>query len=272
MPNTDDGVHPMRSNAAPVGGRALLGAVLRQVIAIFSISLAVFFSSGTANAAAGSAYIDVPDDRPLNVYVLGDSFAAELADGLKWSLQDPSKIIVHKRTKAATGLVRVDQYDWLRKIRRLVKKEKVDVAVIAIGGNDRQDLRVRGKRYERFSIGWRMEYMKRLEKLATILRKSGAATYWVSLPVVRSKRMTKDYGRFNRYFKSIAKSHGIKFINIRQLFQSKTGGYSAYGRGPRNKTVRLRDKDGIHLTIVGAKKLGNYVARKIRKDLPSNDG
>jgi uncharacterized protein len=267
----------MRINAArTVGGRAPSEVVLPCLRAIAIATLAVLFSSGTLRAAGGSElpiYIDsLPENRPLEIHVLGDSFAAELADGLTWSFSSNRRIAIKKHTKAATGLVRTDHFDWLKEVRKLLSTETVDVAIIGIGGNDRQDLRVDGKRYKRFSIGWRMEYMKRLEQLAQMLRKSGARVYWVGLPVVRSKRMTKDYARFNRYFESVAKAHDMKFIPIHHLFQSKDGGYTAYGESLRGNTVRLRNKDGIHLTIAGAKKLGRYVAGHIRRDMPKRGG
>lgn len=262
----------MRINATKaVGGRATRHAVLLALFTLTLASLAVLFSSGTASAASGFIR-EMPRDRPLGIFVMGDSFGSELADGLKWAFRGKRNITVRKRTKPATGLVRTDQYDWLKSVRRLLSKEQVDVAVIAIGGNDRQDMRVKGKRYERFTIGWRMEYMKRLQRLAGVLKKSGAAVYWVGLPIVRSKRMTKDYARFNRYYSGVSKDHSFRYIGIRGLFRSKSGGYAAYGKGLDGKTVRLRDKDGIHLTIVGAKKLGRFIARQIRKDLPGDAG
>lgn len=220
-----------------------------------------------ADAAGQPSAKALTGKPPYQLYVLGDSFASELGDGLKWALRDGKAVLVHKRTKAATGLIRDDTYDWFKVVRNILTEDKPHIIVIAIGGNDRQDVRVGSKRYERFTKPWRAEYLKRVERLASLLGSSGAAVYWVGLPNVRSQQMTRDYGRFNGYFKDAARKHGITYIDMAKLFAGSNGSYVAYGKALDGQTRRLRDTDGIHLTNVGAQKLGEYVARTIRADM-----
>lgn len=221
-------------------------------------------------ARASAGYIDaVPKGERYRLYVLGDSLAANLADGLIWALRDVKDVKVIKQTKAATGLVRDDVYNWTRFVAELLENERVDIAVIAIGGNDRQDIRAEGKRYERFTPPWRGEYRQRVASFMRVLDDKGPAVYWVGLPRVRSKRMSKDYQRFNAHYGEIARAHGIKFIDIFDRFRSASDGYTAYGRGIAGEVTRLRDGDGIHFTLVGARKLGQIVAEEIRRDLRS---
>lgn len=221
---------------------------------------------GAGRASAG--YIKaVPEGQRYNLYVLGDSLAANLADGLIWALRDIKDVRVVKQTKAATGLVRDDVHNWTRSVADLLDNEKVDIAVIAIGGNDRQDIRTGGKRYQRFTDPWRKEYRRRVARFMRTLEAKDLAIYWVGLPPVRSARMSRDYRRFNAHYGDIARAHGIKFIDIFDRFQSKADGYTAYGKGADGETIRLRDSDGIHFTLVGARRLGHVVAAEIRRDL-----
>lgn len=206
--------------------------------------------------------------RPYRLIVIGDSVGANLADGLRWTFRRDDNVKVRKRTKAGTGFVRTDQYNWQRVIHRIARRKKADIIVMLNGGNDRQDLRVRGRRYVRFTPKWRAAYIQRLDRAARLLRKSGTAVYWVGLPNVRSSRMSRDYVRFNSYYKQVSRKYGLKYIDIRDLFLTRTGGYSDFGRDLRGRRTRLRSRDGIHLTNAGSKVLGRYIADRILDDMP----
>ena len=251
-----------------------LTAALRRALVAATLC-AAFSQPGLAAktqepARASAGYIDaVPKDKRYRLYVLGDSLASNLADGLVWALRDVDDVRVIERTKAATGLVRDDIHNWTRSVAELLESERVDIAVIAIGGNDRQDIRAGGKRYERFTRPWRIEYRRRVARFMRTLDDSGSAVYWVGLPPVRSRQMTRDYQRFNAHYGEIARAHGIKFVDIFDRFRSAPSGYTAYGRGIAGKVTRLREGDGIHFTLVGSRRLGQIVAEEIRRDLRS---
>ncbi|MEL7544194.1 MAG: DUF459 domain-containing protein [Pseudomonadota bacterium] len=200
--------------------------------------------------------------------VIGDSVGANLADGLKWAFRRSEFIKVRKRTKAGTGLARPDVYNWPRALRRIIRRDRPDIVVVLIGGNDRQDMRHKGRRYERFSKPWAREYIRRLERFANQLEKSGAKVFWIGLPNVRSSRMTRDYHRFNAWVRRAARKRGQRFIPIRHLFEAR-GGYSAYGRGVRGKRVRLRSRDGIHMSRHGSYLMGRHVSQEIIAELPA---
>lgn len=247
--------------------RATLAFVGLVILAQALLGARPAWSENQNSAHAGAYLQELPSDRPYNLYVFGDSFAAEMADGVKWAMRENKRVVVRKSTKAATGLVRNDIYDWLQVVSDIKSREQVDIAVISIGGNDRQDIRVDGRRLERFTPKWREEYMKRIDRMADLLQKDHSAVYWVSLPNVRSKRMSKDYRHFNSYFRQVAAKRGIEFIDITKVFLGKDGGYTPYGKGLNGRITRLRDADGVHLTSVGAKLLGRFVAKRIRADI-----
>lgn len=244
-----------------------------QLVALSALLFCLFAANPPAFAAEAtvqptSFIAPLPRSRAYRMVVIGDSVGANLADGLRWSLRRKGKIRVKKMTKAGTGFVRTDVYNWPRMIRRLSRRRKADIIVILIGGNDRQDMRVKGRRYERFSDRWHQAYVNRLHNVAELLRASDAAVYWVGLPNVRSRRMSRDYKVFNRYYRRISKRYGFKYLESRQLFETRSGGYSDYGKDLRGRRVRLRDRDGIHMSSAGSKLLGRYVADEIMNDMP----
>lgn len=246
---------------------AMRGVSWALIISLTALAAMVQPGQGASDAASQTYINNLPEGQRYRLYVLGDSFASELADGLKWAFRQQEEVRVIKHTRPATGLVRDDTYDWFQSVRDMLNEEKADIVIVALGGNDRQDIRIDGRRLERFSPAWRSEYLRRIERFTALLRKSNAAVYWVGLPLVRSKRMSNDYRQFNSYYRDIATSQEMKFINIEQLFRSKSGQYTAYGKGLGDRTRRLRDRDGIHFTVVGAKKLGQFVAGKIHRDI-----
>src|SRR5262249_27509299 len=64
------------------------------------------------------------------ISVIGDTLADLLADGLKTQFQDRPDIAVEPRTKASSGLVRDDFYDWGNAVAGLVASgDKIDAAV-----------------------------------------------------------------------------------------------------------------------------------------------
>lgn len=248
-------------------GRAVF-TLLISVAALMSAAVVVPQMAVAAGQTTDEPYIKpLNRNQPYRMYVFGDSFAANLADGLKWALHGRKDVSVVKQTKAATGLVRDDVYDWMEVIRKALSRREPQIVVIAMGGNDRQDMRVNGRRLERFSKPWRAEYLKRIDRLLSLLSKSGAAVYWVGLPAVRSTQMTGDYRRFNAYYREATRRHGMAFIEIDKLFSEEDGSYTAYGKALDGQIRRLRDGDGVHLTMAGSHKLGEFVARRIRTDL-----
>jgi len=260
------------ANTSPVAARRLYPVLttMLALVTVLALWVATTQPSKAADAeVATSSYIaPLSGKKNYRLVVIGDSVGANLADGLRWTFRRRDGVKVKKQTKAGTGFVRTDVYNWPRAIRRLVRRGRTDIIVILVGGNDRQDMRVRGRRHERFSKKWWAEYRKRLDKAASMLNSSGAAIYWIGLPNVRSRRMTRDYENFNRLFERIANKYNFRFIRIKRLFERNGRGYSDYGRGLSGKRVRLRSRDGIHMSTRGSKLLGRYVADHILEDMP----
>ncbi|MEL6288381.1 MAG: DUF459 domain-containing protein [Pseudomonadota bacterium] len=252
----------VRSDDPTDRARLLPGLALAAVAFFMALAVTTARADDTRIATVASYETTASRER---IVVIGDSVGANLADGLKWAFRKDRSVRVIKRTKAGTGLARRDVYDWPRALRRIIRRDRPDRIVILIGGNDRQDMRVRGRRYHRFTKPWGREYVRRLERFTNQLDASGAQVTWIGLPNVRSRRMTRDYRQFNSWVRRAAKRRGMDYIPIKPLFVARNGGYDAYGRGVNGRRVRLRDRDGIHMSRHGSRLMGRFVAERLKR-------
>jgi hypothetical protein len=95
--------------------------------------------------------------KALRIGVVGDSVAGDLARGLHKLVAAGHSHRVVKFTKAATGLMRDDVYDWAGALRGFLGRTKVDVIAVIIGGNDRQSIWKNGDRLDHGTPAWRAE-------------------------------------------------------------------------------------------------------------------
>jgi hypothetical protein len=205
--------------------------------------------------------------RPLRIGVVGDSVAGDLARGLHKLLRTRDNIGVIKFTKPATGLMRDDVYDWGPALESFVRRYKLDVIAVMIGGNDRQSIWMNGRRLVFGSGEWQAEYERRVARFMAILATEKANVYWIGLPIVRSDEVAKAYRTLNRIFESQAKKFGLTYIDTWTVFADTSGGYSSFGRDLEDVKRRLRKSDGFHFTIEGELLLAHIVARAIARDL-----
>lgn len=199
------------------------------------------------------------------VAIIGDSLALDLWFGLSRRYRKNKNVEFLRFTKSATGLVRDDVYDWNQKLSTFIRSKSFDVAVVVMGGNDRQPIRVDGRRLKRRSKAWLKEYRARVDHLTKTLKSETRIIYWVGLPIVQSPGMARDFGQFNMIYASSAMAHRINYINIWPLFRDKNGAFTSFGPDTRGAKRRLRNDDGLHFTVAGQDRLAQVVAKEINR-------
>ena len=197
--------------------------------------------------------------------MVGDFFAASLADGLTASLAQVSGLKVVDKSKGLSGLVRSDIVDWAAVMPQMVEEHKPAYIVAMLGSNDRQQFRDGGKRIKRQSAEWTTTYTQRVNGLGEALKATGINYAWVGLPPVRFKKMNKDFLLFNELYGKAATSRRGQFIDIWDGFSDADGNYSRSGPNVSGQIVLLRSKDGINLTRAGKRRLSYYIEGRIQK-------
>jgi hypothetical protein len=198
--------------------------------------------------------------RPVTVAVVGDSIANELGRGMQALFARSRDVHVIKRTKFSTGLVRTDYFNWNAALRQYLRRHRADKIVVVMGGNDRQNITAGRRKLHRFSRAWRRNYERRVARFMQILKRARAKVYWVGLPQVASRQMTRDYRILNSIYRREAKRHGFTYVSIWRTFANSKGAYSSFAR-VGGHLARVRKEDGLHFTDIGSRALAGYVAR-----------
>lgn len=200
------------------------------------------------------------------VAVLGDSLGQMLAAGLEEAYADRPEIRILDKARESSGLVRDDFYDWPKAARELAAGgEKIDVAVIMIGSNDRQAIHEGTETLEPFSPRWREIYAARVEAVRAAFRDKKIPLVWVSLPVTKSEHFAAAMAQFNEAYRQSAAMDGAPFVDVWEAFADERNQYQAFGPDINGRIVKLRSGDGIHFTDAGARKLAHFVEGEIKR-------
>ncbi len=224
--------------------------------------LVVLAAAGTLSAARAETALSARSHH-LTVAVLGDSVAHDLARGMEDLFDNNRRVRVIRQTKFATGLVRTDYYNWNAVANAFMRLHNPDIVVVVIGGNDRQDIRVNGRRYDPLSKGWVHEYEQRVARFMRHFERRHTRVYWVSLPPVRSDKLSRAYRAINRIYAREAKRHGFHYVDVWNKFTTSHGAYSSFGESLEGVRRQLRLNDGEHFTPVGRLVFAAYVAKAI---------
>lgn len=200
------------------------------------------------------------------VGVMGDSFALMLGNGLEETFADKPEIGIVKKAKESSGLVRDDFYDWPKAAREIANgPQKIDVAVVMIGSNDRQPLRDGGKSEEPFSPRWRELYKARIDAMLAPFREKKIPVVWVGLPVMKNESFSADMGKINEIFRDALAKDGGVYVDLWEALADEKGQFSAFGPDINGQIVKLRTADGVHLTDAGGLSVAHFVANEIKK-------
>ena len=205
------------------------------------------------------------DPKAKKILVLGDFVAGGLAWGLDQTFADEPKLAVVDRSNNASGLVRADFYDWNAELLKILNAEKPDIVVIALGANDRQQMRIGKERVAPRSEAWEKTYVERVAGMGDTLKVFGRPFFWIGAPPMRLAAASRDMAYLNEFYRPAVTAAGGHFIDIWNGFTNEDGRYISSGPDVDGQLRALRSGDGINFTRAGRLKLAFYVQREIRR-------
>jgi len=221
---------------------------------------------GTVYSSADAADADTKrKEKPAEyVVVIGDTMAEQLSQGLAEALfAEHQEVAVIRKSRASSGLVRADFYDWVAEARNVVARERATAFVVMIGSNDRQPLRDGKDSFEIRSDRWRELYAKRVDDLLAELKKKNAPIYLVGMPPVSAQRAYADMQYLNEILRERAAHAGVRYVDVWEGFIDEQGQFASSGAALDGQNRRLRISDGVHFTRSGSRKLAHYVERDL---------
>ncbi len=238
--------------------------MLRRCAAILAWSL-VLIAQAPAQTKPPQPYLALKEG--YQVFVLGDSLAAGLWSGLTRASNGDDRLAIDGRYKEDSGLARPEYYDWNLALPKILKSNRIDIAVVMIGTNDAQDIRDGNLRHVFGTAEWNTLYAAQVDRLIQNLKQAGAAVYWVELPPMAAGDYDAETKAISAIQAERAKAAGVKFVATRATFAAKDGGYTDRGFDDSGEFVRLRSRDGVHFLKQGNNRLGGLVLDTIKADM-----
>jgi len=226
-----------------------------------------------AEPTAGMAVPDAPADQLLDsvrqghvvrVGVFGDSFGDGVFSALYRLLPAKDGYRVVKYSQPSTGFTRYRRLNLEEHDDAQIGSDPLAVAVIAFGANDAQGVCEGTRCGKLMSKTWQAIISQRIESYVSMLRRHGAAVYWMGMPAMRDPAFDGDATAMDTFYQATLQRLGVPFIDIRPFTVDDGGRYQAYYADADGTPRLLRALDGIHMSMNGYIRISKGVAERIR--------
>ncbi len=199
---------------------------------------------------------------PLKVLVVGDSLVSPVGFALMRRDDTYPALKIEAISKASSGLVRPDFYDWPKAMGKAVADFHPQVTVILFGGNEKQPMRYQDRMLQPFSEEWNAEYARRVREAIEITTATGGTVVWVGLPIMRSSKFSETARTLNAFYATACAEHlGAAYVDGYSLFADAGGKFSPYLTDSAGKNRLMRESDGIHFTDAGGDRIAEAVMK-----------
>jgi hypothetical protein len=196
--------------------------------------------------------------------VFGDSMAVDLAKALDRFYTDDPNIVVINQGVGSSGFVRTDFFDWDKTATEQVAKNSFDIAVMILGINDRQTIKLDGNSMKPLTPEWDDIYKARVADFVSAIHGANKPLIWVGLPPTSKADFSAAMGQISGIQRLAVFAGGADFLDIYDKFVDDDGNYTSSGPDLNGKQVKMRKDDGIHFTTAGADKLAFYLSQSIK--------
>lgn len=206
-------------------------------------------------------------EDPLRVVMFGDSLMGHLALGFGRHVRDESRIHLYTEYHIGTGLARPDVLDWPAYFAEILPGFNPEVIYLAFGGNDDQDMQgPDGTRIPLGSPEWEAEYARRVSLTMDVAAQNDRTVVWIGMPAQGRERLNQVKDVMNAIaMEQAALRPRVIYADIGAVL-TPDGQFAEYLTTPDGSSVRVREDDGVHVSIPG----GEYVAPTLLATIASD--
>jgi uncharacterized protein len=200
------------------------------------------------------------------IAVMGDAMGEQLAQGLDETFGERTDVMILRKARADSGLVRADFYDWPKAAGELMANTpRLSFAVMLMGVNDRQQIRDGEVMVDPFTDRWKELYSQRVRELVKAFSARNIPLVWASVPPVRNEALSADMLVLNTLYRDAVVASGGIYVDLWEPFADEEKAFTLTGPDVSGKMARLRLADGIHFTPIGARKAAYFVHVELKR-------
>jgi hypothetical protein len=218
---------------------------------------------------AAVARQEKPKANPsTHVVVFGDTLADFARQGLDDMFSDDENVAVVPKVRGDSSLVRSDPAEWPNSIKATLDGgQKINLAVVMLGVNDRQSLKEGEETVELLSDRWKELYRQRVDAILRTFQERAIPVVWIGLPPMKSSKLTEDLLAMNEIYRESVQRHGGSYVDIWPGFVDDENRYIATGPDVDGEPAKLRANDGVSFTKAGARKVAHFADTDIKRIL-----
>jgi uncharacterized protein len=209
--------------------------------------------------------------KKLRLWIAGDSLVVVPGESLLRAIGASPVIepIGEVDGRIASGLERPDVFNWFKRAREVMRKDKPRAVVVMFGANDDHDFMTglpEGAELDGFGgPRWTAEYRRRVGGIMDTAARAGAYVVWIGLPITRDPAQTARFDTINAIVQTEAarRTGRVFYLDTYFYFAGESGGYAQYVEDSSGTLVKMRADDGVHFERAA----GDLIARAVLEEL-----
>ena len=224
--------------------------------------------------AAGAMAADAPEypHGTTPVLMVGDSMMRILGANMEKEFRLAGIQPAVAFSSLGSGLVRPSVFNWFAKLDELLEENRPKTVFVALGTNDRQALETEAGAIVNYGEpAWEEAYRLCLARVMDrLLAADVDLVVWFLLPPMKEAAVQEHAQLVNRLATELANEDSRKekffLYDMASVFSRRPGVYSQYMMSPAGEAITVRDPDGVHLAVGGAKAVAKACVKNFYRD------
>lgn len=193
------------------------------------------------------------------VLMVGDSMMRILGANMEkeFRLADIQPAVAF--SSLGSGLVRPSVFNWFERLAQLLDENHPKTVFVAMGTNDKQALEAEDGGIVNYGTpAWETAYRACISRfMDQLLDADVELVVWFLLPPMKDAAVQEHAQLVNRIATELAAEDSRKdkifLYDMASAFSRHPEKYSQYMMSPQGEAISVRDPDGVHLAVGGAK-------------------